>query len=260
MGRREKLEARADRREQWAQGAESKSEQAFSRSRAATEGIPFGQPVLVGHHSESRHRRDIARGLNGLQKGVELAEKAQHHERRAAGLRRQLDNSIFSDDENAIEALEAKAAKQDEAANLCNEYNRTWRKGGVELMREKYGDKIAAETAKTAASYSWLATKPFCATSYRAEARRCRQRIEEIKRRNKQREEAQDAGGMTVSGTGDYVHIAFADKPEWDILKDLKETGFRWSGGSWFGSRENIPDSVADLATEQAHQQDTLAS
>jgi hypothetical protein len=33
----------------------------WERGRRIADGIPFGQPVLVGHHSEGRHRRDLAR-------------------------------------------------------------------------------------------------------------------------------------------------------------------------------------------------------
>jgi hypothetical protein len=38
--------------------------------------IPFGQPILVGHHSEKRHRRDLARIDSGMSKGFEEGRKA----------------------------------------------------------------------------------------------------------------------------------------------------------------------------------------
>jgi hypothetical protein len=33
--------------------------------------IPFGQPILVGHHSEGRARRDQGRIESGMRAGVE---------------------------------------------------------------------------------------------------------------------------------------------------------------------------------------------
>src|SRR5690606_225754 len=45
--------------------------------------IPPGQPILVGHHSERRHRRDLNR-INGLtRKGFDALEESKRLERRA---------------------------------------------------------------------------------------------------------------------------------------------------------------------------------
>lgn len=46
--------------------------------------IPLGQPILrVGHHSEGRHRRDLARIDSLMGKGVEQGREADEAERRA---------------------------------------------------------------------------------------------------------------------------------------------------------------------------------
>ena len=52
--RKERLEGAADR-------ARSDAERAFASSDRIADAIPLGQPILVGHHSEGHHRRDIAR-------------------------------------------------------------------------------------------------------------------------------------------------------------------------------------------------------
>ena len=57
----ERLQARKERLEARAGTAAARSDAAYNRSRKATEGIVMGQPILVGHHSEGRHRRDLAR-------------------------------------------------------------------------------------------------------------------------------------------------------------------------------------------------------
>lgn len=50
-----KLE-RAERRLEKAQQA---AENSLKRAREIGSHIPMGQPILVGHHSEKRHRRDL---------------------------------------------------------------------------------------------------------------------------------------------------------------------------------------------------------
>ncbi|MBV9690884.1 MAG: DUF3560 domain-containing protein [Ktedonobacteraceae bacterium] len=45
--------------------------------------IPFGQPILVGHHSERRHRRDLDKITRNMQKTIEEGKKAQRLQDRA---------------------------------------------------------------------------------------------------------------------------------------------------------------------------------
>lgn len=51
-------------------------------SESAT-GIPFGQPILVGHHNENRHKRTIERAHKAMDKCVEERDKAIDYRRRA---------------------------------------------------------------------------------------------------------------------------------------------------------------------------------
>jgi len=89
--------------------------------------IPPGQPILVGHHSERRHRRDLNR-INGLtRKGFDALEESKRLERRA--LSAEENNSIFSDDPAAGEKLEAKISRLEARQNLMRDVNRFIRTG-----------------------------------------------------------------------------------------------------------------------------------
>lgn len=70
---------RADRRREWAQKAEERSSQCFEKAESAVAGIEPGQPILVGHHSEKRHRAAIDRSWAAMGRGVKEGEKAEHH-------------------------------------------------------------------------------------------------------------------------------------------------------------------------------------
>lgn len=72
---------RAERRQGWAAGAARKSHEYFERSEQAVAGIEPGQPILVGHHSESRHRKALDASWSNMGKAVECSDKAQEHAR-----------------------------------------------------------------------------------------------------------------------------------------------------------------------------------
>lgn len=132
MTRRERLEARLERRQDWADKAAQRSQQHATTAHQMADAIPLGQPILVGHYSEKRDRRYRERIGGHASKSVEESDKAAHHIARAGGIADQLDRSIFSDDPDAVEAIEARIAaletKRDamKAANatatlpLCN--------------------------------------------------------------------------------------------------------------------------------------------
>lgn len=67
--RAEYYESRADR-------ATERANAAHSRADAIAGMIPFGQPILVGHHSERRHRRDLGKIEADMRKAIEEREKA----------------------------------------------------------------------------------------------------------------------------------------------------------------------------------------
>ncbi|MFK0085545.1 DUF3560 domain-containing protein [Glutamicibacter sp. NPDC090743] len=75
--RAEALDAKAERKAQLA-------EQAESARRAAHDRLPeFGEPIKVGHHSENRHRRDIDRAHSAMGRSVEADRAAEHAAQRA---------------------------------------------------------------------------------------------------------------------------------------------------------------------------------
>jgi hypothetical protein len=129
MTRRERKEARLARRLEWAEGRDKRAAQGFNRARSIADGIPFGQPILVGHHSEGRARRDQARIESGMRAGVESQQMAAHHRSKADGLQHQLDTSIFSDDPDAPERLRERIAGLEAEQDRMKKINRICRKG-----------------------------------------------------------------------------------------------------------------------------------
>lgn len=105
---RERREAKAERLREWAGKREAQSDAMHDAARAHTAGIEFGQPILVGHHSERRHRNAIEKGWDAMGRAVENDRKAGRMAGRADEIDRQAANAIYSDDPDAIERLTAK--------------------------------------------------------------------------------------------------------------------------------------------------------
>lgn len=80
-----RMDARAERKA-------TEADVRYGRARAIGDMIPMGQPILVGHHSERRHRNDLAKIDANMRKGAEAqgeaaaaAHAAENARRTAAG-------------------------------------------------------------------------------------------------------------------------------------------------------------------------------
>lgn len=80
----ERAEARADYHAEQAGKRSAEAARRFAAEHQILDGIPMGQPILVGHHSERRHRRDLERAEGHLRAGIAATRQAEHHQDRAA--------------------------------------------------------------------------------------------------------------------------------------------------------------------------------
>jgi len=81
--RYERAERRADYHEEHAGKAAAASDAAWQAEHRILDNIPLGQPILVGHHSERRHRRDLDRAESLRRRGMAESERSEYHSDRA---------------------------------------------------------------------------------------------------------------------------------------------------------------------------------
>lgn len=81
----DRAEERADRFEGYQGKRATEAERARDAVSAIADNIPFGQPILVGHHSERRARKDAEKIENGMRKAVQLWETSEYWASRAKG-------------------------------------------------------------------------------------------------------------------------------------------------------------------------------
>ena len=185
MTHRERLERRAERRREWADSRSASSAAALERAHGIADGIPLGQPVLVGHHSERGHRRDLERIESGLRRGFEHADKAAEHADKAAGIESQLAGSIYSDDVDAPERLAERIAELEAERDRIKAYNASCRRGArdLSLLDERQREDLA--TVARVQSYALGPKGEFPAYALQnlgGNIRRNKQRLEEITR------------------------------------------------------------------------------
>lgn len=86
----ERKESRIERYEGYSENAEARASAASEKAFSILSVIPPGQPILVGHHSERRHRRDLSRSDNAMRKSVEESKKSEYYDYKATSLSNQV--------------------------------------------------------------------------------------------------------------------------------------------------------------------------
>lgn len=125
---REKRERKAERLREWGAKREQKAAEAFEASRAATEHIPFGQPIIVGHYSERRMRGAYDRAGRAMDKACEHSAKASDMLSRADNIEHQAAGAIYSDDADALERLAEKVTKLERQRDAMKAANAEYKK------------------------------------------------------------------------------------------------------------------------------------
>jgi hypothetical protein len=120
-------QAKADRYRDYAERAAGRSAAAMDREHAIADMIPMGQPILIGHHSEGRARRDRSRMDNLIRKAIEEDGKAAYWQRKAA----YVENAriVRSADPDAVRKLREKLAGLEAQRERRKALNAQLRKG-----------------------------------------------------------------------------------------------------------------------------------
>ena len=102
----ERKQMKKERYEELAENARQRSKEYFATHDKISSHIPLGQPILVGHHSEKGHRRDLKRMANAMDKSISESDKADYYDNKVATI--ESNSAISSDDPQAIQKLEQK--------------------------------------------------------------------------------------------------------------------------------------------------------
>jgi CO dehydrogenase/acetyl-CoA synthase alpha subunit len=198
MAKLEKYQELADKN---AKGSVS----SWESSNKMLECIPFGQPILVGHHSEKAHRRLIARSWSAMDKSVEMSNKAEYYKNKVENILNP--RAISSDDENAVDKLNEKLKDLEAKREKYKEFNKKARKEKTDSLPSYMLSNLSQNIASV------------------------KKRIEYLGRLAKVEEKEWTFGENTVKidKEDNRVKIFFPGKPSEEIRTELKSNGFRWS-------------------------------
>ena len=123
----DRAEERAERFDDYKESRIEDAERAQNAVSRIADNIPFGQPILVGHHSERHARKDAERIQNGMRKTVQMWKTARYWEERAAGaLRHAKYKALPAVRHRRIKGLEADKRKQERHIAECEKFLRLW--------------------------------------------------------------------------------------------------------------------------------------
>lgn len=202
-----------EKRERYAELATKKRTEAdrlYEAGTTALRAIPFGQPILVGHHSERADRAYRGRAVGKIDKSFEVSKTADYYEHKAENYGK---NGISSDDPEAVVKLKEKLVKLQEAQKTMKRLNSEARKAGKWLTR--------LEECPT-----------FMLTNNNANIRRIKQRIAQLEKKATMQPAEQVIGNgykITEDVEDNRILFTFDVIPNEDTRNLLKRNGFKWS-------------------------------
>lgn len=147
----ERAEERADRFGDYSDNRARDAAAARASVEAIAGRFEFGQPILVGHHSERKARKDAERMQAGMRRAVDAWETAGYWKARAAGALRAAKYKERPEVRaRRIKGLEADARKIERETAEATEHARRWAIVGREIAA---GSLKALELAKHVANY-----------------------------------------------------------------------------------------------------------
>jgi hypothetical protein len=251
MTTRERLENKLEKREDWALGRKQKAAGLLARNEPYTHDLAF--------NTQPGHIPERARVIAREDKAFEHLNMAEHHAQAAAGLKTQLENSIYSDDSDAVEALEARIAENEAQRATMREANKIYRANPKNQETPEKVHKLmelGLSEAKAKAGFTpdfggryGFADYELSNLGGRISADK--KRLEFIRDRQQKRALAEESptGVVIQPAAHGYTRVIFAEKPAREILDSLKAAGFFWCKGYWGGKADAVPADVLALTT-----------
>lgn len=232
MTREEKRQARIERYERLAEKAKQESNTAFEKSHKMSEVIPFGQPILIGHHSERRDRRYREKIDNTMRKSVKFDEKAEYYKSKAEAAAN--NDNIYLGDEDAVERLTEKLEglkRSQEIMKFVNKIIRDKKKTREEKFKAIQENGLSENQAEKILTSGYVGFASYSLTNNNANIHRVEDQLKRaIALRETETTEEEINGVRVVRNTEENrLQLFFPDKPDKETRSKLRHNGFRFA-------------------------------
>jgi hypothetical protein len=220
--------------------------------------IPFGQPILQGHHSEGRDRRYRDRITKTFRRAYEESKQAEHLDERAAAAEK--NTAISSGDPAAVIKLEQKIEQAQALQERMKAANRVIRKKAlpddakIAALVEQGFTEVQARELMTPDFANRLGFTSYQLQNNGANIRRMQKRLEDLRAKAQQEttsETPDDIPGLEIvrNTEADRLQLIFDGKPPKQVRDILKSNGWRWapSQGAWQRHLNQCSDYALDL-------------
>jgi DNA repair exonuclease SbcCD ATPase subunit len=235
----DKKQQRIDRFRERAKKLRELAEKTRNRGRTVGEGIPLGQPILVGHHSQRRAERDSERIQRAYERAEQLEKEATALEIQATAAAN--NQAISSDDPEALEKLKEKLTELLDLQNKYKAVNRAIRMkdttaGNKALQDLGFNDNAIARL-RTPDFTGQLGVPDYTLRNNNAKIKATKQRIAELEAKLSQEgcEEVHDFGEVIgkvtfiINPELNRVQLVFEKTQDTSIKNFLRVNGFVYS-------------------------------
>lgn len=223
-----KLDAKRERYEARAEKAVEESNTAYQNAKRIGDRIPFGQPVLIGHHSEKGHRADLKRIDNSMRKSVDATKKADYYSDKADSVG---ECGISSDDPYAVDKIKDRLQELIDLQEEMKAANKLIRSEDRQGLMDMGYDEALITKLFTPDFAQRIGYPNYLLQNNNQEIRRLKLRVEELEAKQNEVFEAVDYENYRVEydPEDNRIRIIFDGKPADEIRSKLKELGFKWS-------------------------------
>ena len=226
-----KRQARYERLIAAAERADREGDAARKESDRISSFIPPGQPILIGHHSEKRHRRDLETIRNKARKGYELHQKAAEYRSRAEST--QSNDAIMSDNPEAVDLLAQKIEQLEARQEIMKAVNAAYKKflknpasldtSGLTESEKNFIRAFAPE---------WSGDQPYARyelANNRANIRTAKKRAELVERKQAIPDKDEQIGEVKIEwrASENRIRIYYPGRVPRETFDLLRQHGFR---------------------------------